>query len=191
MGHGECIFGLADNYPLSSLPYLKKGELETIEKKCVEHRWKLKKNSSRLCQVHGDFHPWNILFTNSPKNPAAFNLLDRSRGEWGEAADDVCALSINYLFYSLRKHGEIRGEFLSLFDEFMNSYLNATKDAELFEAMPLFYAFRALVIASPIWYPDLSTDVRRKIFNFTHNLLDAGRYDRSKLSEYFEENSTK
>ncbi|MFI5420564.1 MAG: aminoglycoside phosphotransferase family protein, partial [Nitrososphaerales archaeon] len=66
-----------------------------------------------------------------------------------------------------------------------------TKDAELFEAMPLFYAFRALVIASPIWYPDLSTDVRRKIFNFTHNLLDAGLYDRSKLSEYFEETNNK
>ena len=187
VGHGECVFGLADSYPLSSLPYLKNGELEAIEKKCVEHRWKLKKNSSRLCQVHGDFHPWNILFANEGKSLTAFNLLDRSRGEWGEAADDVCALSINYLFYSLRKHGEITGEFLTLFDEFMNSYLQGVEDTVgLFEAMPLFYAFRALVIASPVWYPGLPAEVRRQIFNFTDNLLSAGKYDRSKLCEYFQ-----
>jgi hypothetical protein len=191
VGHGECVFGLADSYPLSDLPYLRNGELEEIEKKCIAQRWKLKKYSSRLSQVHGDFHPWNILFTNESKNPANFNLLDRSRGEWGEPADDICALSINYLFFSLRKYGEIKGEFLRLFDEFMDTYTTGAREKELFEAMPLFFAFRALVIASPIWYPDLSSENRRMIFNFTQNLLDDGYFDRSKLHDYFERGTPK
>jgi len=190
VGHGECVFGLADSYPVSNPDYLREGELEEIEKKCVEHRWKLKKYFARLCQVHGDFHPWNILFANDPRNPTKFNLLDRSRGEWGEPADDVCGLSINYLFYSIRKYGDIRGEYLSLYNEFMNAYLGKTSDETLFEAMPLFYTFRALVISSPMWYPSLSPEVRRKIFNFMQNILDDRRFDVSKLNEYLLERTS-
>lgn len=42
----------------------------------------------RLRQVHGDFHPWKILF----ELGADFRLLDRSRGEFGDPADDVTSL---------------------------------------------------------------------------------------------------
>ena len=35
--------------------------------------------------MHGDFHPWNLLF----REGVEFSVLDRSRGEWGEPADDV------------------------------------------------------------------------------------------------------
>jgi hypothetical protein len=40
-----------------------------------------------------------------------FTVLDRSRGEWGEPADDVTAMTINYIFYSLQKYGELAGVF--------------------------------------------------------------------------------
>ncbi len=190
VGHGECIFGLADSYPLHPGEFLREGELEEIEKKCITQRWKLKDRFERLSKVHGDFHPWNILFQEKGRRPSAkFVLLDRSRGEWGEPADDVCALSINYLFYSLRKYGEIKGEFLELFDSFMGTYLNATGDQELQSVMPLFYVFRALVIASPIWYPHLDNKVRRKIFNFAQNILDKGSFDYRIANEYFEAHS--
>jgi len=185
VGHGECIFGLSDSYPQNTQSYLREEELKEIEKKCVEQRWKLKENDSRLSQVHGDFHPWNILFDKNPKFPSRFVLLDRSRGAWGEPADDVCALSINYLFYSLRKYGALTGEFLTLFDRFMQTYTEGSKDPELAGAMPLFYVFRALVIASPLWYPDLSSETRRRIFNFAQNLLDEGRFDYSRVGDYF------
>jgi len=184
VGHGECIFGLSDSYPVSTGNYLRENELEEIEKKCVSQRWKLKERSERLCQVHGDFHPWNILFKKSAKLPK-FVVLDRSRGEWGEAADDVCALSINYLFYALRKTGEVKGEFLELFERFMSTYYQISKDEGLADSMPLFYVFRALVIASPIWYPDLNDSVRRKIFNFAQNILDKGTFDYQRVNEYF------
>lgn len=184
VGHGECVFGLADSFPIKS-DYLRDGEIVELEKKCVEHRWRLKGKSSRLSKVHGDFHPWNILFSPSRNSPTKFSLLDRSRGEWGEPADDICALSINYIFFSLRKYGELRGEFQTLFDEFLNTYLSATNDTDILYAMPLFYVFRCLVIASPVWYPTLSSDVRRKIFNFAGNVLDADRFDPKNVNEYF------
>ncbi|MGI0091692.1 MAG: aminoglycoside phosphotransferase family protein, partial [Nitrososphaerales archaeon] len=186
VGHGECIFGIADSYPQGeNLEYLKEGELEQIEKKCVEHRWRLKGNFTRLSQVHGDFHPWNILFSGNPKkNPERFSLLDRSRGEWGEPADDVCALSINYVFYSLRKYGDLRNEFRLLFEEFMNTYLRGSKDPGILNTLPLFYAFRALVIASPVWYPTIPVKLRRKVFNFTRRILDEEKFEPSQVNQY-------
>jgi hypothetical protein len=189
LGHGECIFGVADSYPPEeSTDFLSKGELAEIEKKCVEHRWRLKSNAERLCQVHGDFHPWNILFSkDTERKPTNFFILDRSRGAYGEPADDVCALSINYIFYSLRKYGKLQGEFETLYDEFMQTYLEQSKDTKILEAMPLFYTFRALVIASPLWYPSISPKTRRQIFNFAHNILDSTAFDPSKVNEYLRE----
>ncbi|MDG6997581.1 MAG: phosphotransferase [Nitrososphaerota archaeon] len=183
LGHGECIFGLADSYP-DSTDFLAEDELAELEKKCVEHRWSLRNKTSRLCQVHGDFHPWNVLFSKDRKKPLEFRLLDRSRGEWGEPADDVCAMSVNYIFYSLRKYGELNGEFEELFNEFIHTYMEKTGDVEMYSAMPLFYTFRALVIASPLWYPTLSRETRRKIFNFAHNILNEGRFDPARVNEY-------
>ncbi|HKW04420.1 MAG TPA: hypothetical protein VJN71_03885 [Nitrososphaerales archaeon] len=189
LGHGECIFGLADSYPREeSTDFLRKGELAQIEKKCVDHRWRLKWDSERLAQVHGDFHPWNILFSEDIKRkPTDFLLLDRSRGAFGEPADDVCALTINYIFYSLRKHGRLSGDFRTLYDEFMNTYLKQSGDSKILEAMPLFYTFRALVIASPLWYPTLSSKTRRQIFNFAENILDSNSFDPSRINDYLEE----
>ena len=47
-----------------------------------------------------------------------------------------------------------------------------------------FYAWRGLVVASPIWYPNLSDDIRRKLFNFIINVLDTDLFDYSKIAEY-------
>ncbi len=179
VGHGECIFGLADSYP-DGLDFLVEGELEEVEKKCVEHRWRLRGKVHRLSQVHGDFHPWNVLF----REGTDFVLLDRSRGEFGEPADDLAAMSINYLFYSLRKYGRLEGEFKELYDIFVENYLGETGDYEILEAMPLFYSFRCLVIASPIWYPNLKEETRRKIFDFTQKILDEVRFDPDRVNEY-------
>ncbi|MFQ6065558.1 MAG: aminoglycoside phosphotransferase family protein, partial [Candidatus Bathyarchaeia archaeon] len=73
VGHGECIMGLCDSYP-SGLEYISEEELCEIEKKCVDWRWKLKRKTHRLAQVHGDYHPWNVLF----RRGTDFSVLDRS-----------------------------------------------------------------------------------------------------------------
>ncbi|RLG05148.1 MAG: aminoglycoside phosphotransferase family protein, partial [Thaumarchaeota archaeon] len=95
VGHGECVMGIIDGYPKDAA-FVEPEELKRIEKLCVEWRWKLKDLTHRCRQVHGDFHPWNILF----REGCDFTVMDRSRGEYGEPADDVTAMTINYLFYS-------------------------------------------------------------------------------------------
>jgi hypothetical protein len=179
IGHGECVMGLIDSY-IDNLGFIDCKGFAEIEKKCVEWRWKIKDKGYRLCQEHGDFHPWNILFHEGTE----FSVLDRSRGEWGEAADDVSAMSINYIFFSLQKHGELTGAFKSLYHTFMNNYLKKTQDDELLTLIQPFYTWRALVIANPIWYPNLEIEIRKKIFNFIHNLLETEIFEIEKVNDY-------
>lgn len=179
VGHGECIMGLTDSYP-DDLDFVSWGDLCEIEKKCVDWRYKIKGLSHRLCMTHGDFHPWNIMF----REGADFTVLDRSRGEWGEAADDVSSITMNYLFYSLQKYGELKGPFLEMYELFIDNYLERTGDKELLEVIQPFYVFRSLVVASPIWYPNLDPGVRKKLFNFINNILESDVFDYQDVNSY-------
>lgn len=179
VGHGECIMGLTDSYP-DDLDFVSWGDLCEIEKKCVDWRYKIKGRTQRLCMTHGDFHPWNIMF----REDADFTVLDRSRGEWGEAADDVSSITMNYLFYSLQKYGELAGPFQEMYELFFDNYLERTGDKELLEVIQPFYVFRSLVVASPIWYPNLEPGVRTKLFNFINNILDNDVFDYQDVNSY-------
>ncbi|MGC9443750.1 MAG: phosphotransferase family protein [Candidatus Methanospirareceae archaeon] len=181
VGNSECIFGLTDSYP-PEYQFITGKELSEIEKQCIDWRWKLKERTNRLCQVHGDFHPWNLIF----REGTDFTVLDRSRGEWGEAADDVSAMAINYLFFGLLKtDGRILDkDFKGLFDLFFATYLEKTGDYELLRVIQPFFAFRGLVIASPVWYPNISQETRRKLFNFIRNVLDAEVFEYQDVEQY-------
>jgi len=181
IGHGECIMGLIDNYP-EHYDFIDRDLLRKIELACVEWRWRIKQRAERLCQVHGDFHPWNILF----REGEDFTVLDRSRGEWGEPADDVTCMSINYLFSSLVRTGRLDGPFEKLFLLFWDNYLEKTKDRDILEIAAPFLAWRGLVIASPVWYPHLSTVVRKRIFTFILNVLGSERFEYDKVNRYLE-----
>ena len=136
----------------------------------------------RLCQAHGDFHPWNVMF----RSGTDFSVLDRSRGEWGEAADDVTAMTTNYIFYSVQKSLSLEGGLADLFELFFENYLDKTGDDELLRVIAPFFAFRMMVVASPTWYPLLSGDVRRTLFNFLENVLDAEEFDYKQVNRYLE-----
>jgi len=177
IGHGECLMGVFDIYPDRTLSY---EEMAEIEKMCVDWRAKLKPKTHRLCQIHGDFHPGNIWF----KDDSDFVLLDRSRGPYGDAADDVTALCINYIFFSLMYHGEIKGAYLEGLNLFFEEYIKQTKDNELFEVLAPFFAFRGVVVANPVFYPELSDDARNKIFRFVKSVLSSERFDTSKVNCY-------
>ena len=183
VGHSECIFGLTDSYPPGN-EFIARGELIEIEKQCIDWRWKLKERTKRLCQVHGDFHPWNIIF----REGTDFTVLDRSRGEWGEAADDVSSMAINYLFFGLLKtDGKVLDkDFEGFFDLFFATYLGKTGDYELLQVIQPFFAFRGLVIASPVWYPKISRETRGKLFNFIRNVLDAEEFEYQDVGRYLE-----
>jgi len=182
VGHGECIMGLLDSYPLE-VDFVNEADLIAIERHSVVWRWRLKRMAHRLRRVHGDFHPWNVLF----RKGADFTALDRSRGEWGEPADDVTAMTINYIFYSLQKYGKLTGIFEHLFELFWENYLKKTGDAEILEVAQPFYAWRGLVVASPVWYPQLEREVRVKLLNFVRNVLTCEKFDLAHVNFYFKD----
>lgn len=177
VGHGECLMGILDSYP-HPFPLLPPEACEALERAAVSWRWRLRSRAHRLSWVHGDFHPWNLLF----REGTDFSVLDRSRGEWGEPADDVAALAVNYLFFGLRRSAVLGGTgvaepFLGLFRTFVDTYLEESGDAELGEILPPFFAFRALVIAHPRWYPVLPAETRTALLRFARLMMEGGPVD--------------
>jgi hypothetical protein len=181
LGHGECIMGLTDSYP-SRFGFITAGLLQSIEHCVLAWRWRLKERTYRLRQVHGDFHPWNILFQKGTR----FRVLDRARGEWGEPADDVACLTMNYLFFSLQRSGRLEDPFETLFQRFWDRYLAKSGDREMLEVVAPFFAFRGLVMASPLWYPTLAEEVRRKLFAFIKGVLDREVFKPDRVNIYCE-----
>jgi hypothetical protein len=179
VGDGECIMGLADSYPAH--PLFTPRVLEQIEHRAVDWRWRLKNRTHRLRRIHGDFHPWNILFAAE----ADFRVLDRSRGEYGDPADDVTCITLNYVFFSLQRSGKLEGAFENLFLRFWDRYLQKTGDQEILEVAAPFFVFRALVLASPAWYPSLADSLRKKLLAFILNVLEQNSFDPRQVNVYF------
>jgi aminoglycoside phosphotransferase (APT) family kinase protein len=178
IGSGEGIFGLTDSYP-KDFALADAKRLERIEQSCLRWRWRLNAHPERLAQTHGDFHPFNVLFGDDTD----FWLLDRSRGGWGEPADDVTCMAINYLFFSLQRSGELAPPFAQLWDVFWRTYLEATGDDALLERVAPFFVWRALVVASPAWY-NVADSVRAALFRFIEAVLAAPRFDPTRVNEY-------
>lgn len=179
VGHGEGIFGLIDSYP-DQHPVASRARLEAIEVLAVRWRTRLRPRSARARRTHGDFHPFNLLF----REGSDFSVLDTSRGGAGDPADDVACLSINYLFFALAAgRARFEGPLRELWDAFFATYLDATRDLEILEVVPLFYAWRALVVASPLWYPRISNETRDRLLGFAERLLEGAPFHPSTVDE--------
>ena len=176
VGHGECLMGVFDTYPDGVISYQAQAE---IEKLCIDQRVKLKPMYNRLCQIHGDFHPGNILFQDNND----FLLLDRSRGPWGDAADDVTAFTMNYIFHSINYFGSFTGIYKEALELFFSEYISLTGDNDLYIVSPLFFAFRGAVVANPVFYPKVSQENRVKIFNFVRGCLKDSIFDPERVNK--------
>lgn len=96
-------------------------------------------------------------------------------------------MTINYIFYSLQKYGELAGVFGHLFRVFWENYLHKTGDREILEVVQPFYPWRGLVVASPIWYSDLKREVRVKLLNFVKNVLRFEQFNLERVNSYIRE----
>jgi aminoglycoside phosphotransferase (APT) family kinase protein len=177
VGHGECLMGVFDIYPDGTLP---DEVMADIVKRSVDWVYRLRPRYRRLSQIHGDFHPGNIWF----RERGEFILLDRSRGPWGEPADDVTALAVNYVFFSVKNHGDVRGAYLEALKKFFDEYIAATGDEEIAEVVAPFFAFRVAVVANPVFYPELSEEGRNRLFRFATGVLSADRFNAAGVNEY-------
>lgn len=179
VGDSECIFGIIDGYP-HPYEHFRPERIIRMEQKLIEWRWKLKNYSHRLSDVHGDFHPWNVLV----REGGDFSVLDRSRGQWGEPGDDVSTMTCNYLLYSLYSGPRLSGDFEKLYLTLWDTYLDRTNDREILEVVAPFYVFRGLVIASPQWYPGHPLEVREALFRFLENILEDDVFDYKNINRY-------
>jgi thiamine kinase-like enzyme len=184
IGHGEMLMGVIDTYPNpSELEFVSRDELMQIELKAVEWRNKIKYMSHRLSRIHGDMHPFgNIRF----KKDNSILVMDFAREKFGDPADDIAALSINYLFFSIRHYGEYKDPFKILFNEFFSRYLEKSKDNDILKVLQPFYAFRGLVVCHPLYYPDLKKEKRRKIINFIQKVLETEKFEIDNVEKYFQ-----
>ncbi len=178
LGSGEGIFGIADSYPAGGpVPFAR---LEAIEQRCLAWRWKLRGREARLRETHGDFHPYNILF----RDGCDFTLLDASRGGVGDPADDLAALAINYVFGAVLYPAAWNEGLRPLWEAFWSTYLDGSGDGDVCAVIAPFFAWRALVVASPVWYPSLTTAQRDRLLGFAEGLLDQGRFDPGETSGF-------
>jgi hypothetical protein len=180
LGHGEGIFGVVDAYP-PDVPGASRACLQRIEHKCLEWRWRLRDRSDRLHRTHGDFHPFNIVFSEGTR----FTALDASRGGRGDPADDLTALAINYVFFALQAPGSWRRGFGPLWRRFWDSYLSGSGDGEVLGTAAPFLAWRALVVACPRFYPALEAGARAALLDLAEEALDTARFAPGLAEELF------
>ncbi len=179
IGHGECIMGIIDSY--DRVEFTTDRELIDYAGKCLSWWGKIRDKRQRLCRVHGDYHPGNIWFQGDD-----FILLDRSRGSWGEPASDLSCLAVNYIYYAIKDRGTFEGPFAELLRLFLKTYLEETDDNSFFEVTQPFFAFRVLVLANPKFYPDDTSETKRKLLDFGLAVLETEIFDTERISEYME-----
>ena len=172
LGSGEGIFGIVDGYP-EHADGVSREQLERIEALCLHWRWRLKRHYQRLVRTHGDFHPFNVLFDER----SVLRLLDASRGSAGDAADDVAAMAVNYLFFALDNPKSWRSAFQPLWRRFWAEYLEQSRDSGLLGVVAPFIAWRCLVLSNPVWYPQLAGKVRARLLEFVETALGLPSFD--------------
>jgi hypothetical protein len=103
-------------------------------------------------------------------------LLDTSRGSMGDPADDVTCMALNFPFFALERPDTWKEAFSVLWGRFWERYRGLSGDTGLLDVAPPFLAWRGLVLASPLWYPELSDEARGRLLTFVETVLATERF---------------
>lgn len=139
--------------------------LELIEIATVCWRWKLAPRRHRARQVHGAVKPANVFFRGD--NCALLDTLPLR----GEAAEDVAKLTVHYICQAVAHRGRFVGALRECWYAFWDTYLGNTRDKEILEVIPPFYAREVLdLVAQNAPFPRRS-DVQDDLIRFAETLL--------------------
>lgn len=185
IGSGGSLIGLLDMHPENDFRKFEKEWTEIIKRSI--NFWKKSRNlNHRLSEIHADFHPGNLWFDGDK-----LIILDRSKGRFGEPADDIIAFGINPIMYALITNEKFEGPFKEIFDLFWNNYFKQTKDKEMRKIMAPYIAFRISVITNPLFYNDKffgaaekASLIRKKLINFALNVLKEDEFNPEKINLY-------
>jgi len=178
IGHGEMTLGVIDTYP-DDVSWTTREELTDIITKSFDLKERLKGNFRRLCRIHGDFHPGNILLEDGN-----VRVMDASRFLHGEPANDVVCLTLNYVWYAIQQTGRFEGVFKKLAELFWNNYVEKTKDDGIEKIAPLYTAYLYTVMAHSLFFPDQTDDVRKKLFAIIKGVFSDGRLYLTRINTY-------
>lgn len=179
VGGNTSLMSIIDMHP-KNIDWISQEDIAQLIRASV-HFWSTHRfKEERLCHIHGDFHPGNIWFDDAEE----FTLLDRSGQTYGEAADDLTAFSINFIFHSLKEQREFSGAPQEGFNLFWETYLSKTKDYEILHLAPPFFALRAMVVANPLFYNDQffgsqekANFIRRALFTWALRIMTERKID--------------
>lgn len=178
LGHGEMMLGVIDTYP-DRVSFITKEKLTDLICKAARFREKIKDIPFTPCRMHGDFHPGNVLFDGKK-----MSVLDASREVWGDPADDVTTMAINYIWFAVMQAGGFDGPFAKLFKAFWDNYFKKGGSRLILKTAGIFFAFRGVVVAHPVFYSLQSDIVRKKIIRFVDRVLSEASFDPKKISGY-------
>jgi aminoglycoside phosphotransferase (APT) family kinase protein len=179
LGSGEGLFGIVDAYP-EGTPGAPPALLREVEHLALDWRWRLRPRHDRLRVIHGDLHPFNILFADGTR----FTLLDASRGCRGDPVDDLTALAVNYPFFALGAPGAWAGALGPLWRRLWARWPEVSGDRGAIDAAPPYLAWRAIVVACPRFYPGLDAAGRERLLVLARDALARG-FDPAHAEELF------
>lgn len=171
----DFLMDVLDTYPEKN-GFVSKDEIYDLVNKIYQYREETKQMFTRLRKVHGDFHPGNVRFYDG-----GFEVLDSSRVIWGEPADDVACMAINYVWNSIKQRGSFEGDFAKLFSIFYENYVQKSGDNEIAKLIPMFFAVRSIVLTHPIFFDEKDAN-RKKLFDLSIKLLTEGNFNTQLLT---------
>lgn len=133
--------------------------------------WDVHRYTNRLCRIHGDLHPLNILFGEDTQ----LSVIDATGTGWGDAAFDVGTLLINYYTLYNDKGGLGTGSGRRLAERFLGAYVERCEDPEgLYRVLALPLARGALIMATTDFFPDRADVERERLIRLAADILSAG-----------------